>query len=56
MKSSYSGLPEGLPIILEPTGPSFAPHPVPGGGMIAFEKQAIKEIYDGIIQIVVWLD
>lgn len=55
MKSSYSGLPEGLPIILEPTGPNFAPHPVPGG-MIAFEKQTFKEIYDGIIQIVVWLD
>ena len=27
MKSSYSGFPEGLPIMLEPSGPNFAPHP-----------------------------
>ena len=28
MKSSYSGFPEGLPIMLEPSGPNFAPHPI----------------------------
>lgn len=31
MKSSYSGFPEGLPIMLEPSGPNFAPHPTPSG-------------------------
>ena len=27
MKSSYSGFPEGLLIMLEPSGPNSAPHP-----------------------------
>lgn len=36
MKSSYSGFPEGLPIMLEPSGPNFAPHP---NGMIRHEAR-----------------
>lgn len=30
-KKSYSGFPEGLPIMLEPSGPNFAPPSTIGG-------------------------
>ena len=45
MKSSYSGFPEGLPIMLEPSGPNFAPHPTSLLG-----ETELKISADGTIQ------
>ena len=52
MKSSYSGFPEGLPIMLEPSGPNFAPHPnqaiiLPGNNGDSDKGQVITSYPEG---------
>lgn len=49
MKSSYSGFPEGLPIMLEPSGPNFAPHPIRVWGYYAkWQAKRRQESLDAV--------